>query len=137
MPTRYLNPGRVLSGNLDAVMPPPAGKTWTLPESQLLRQEAREALRAVEPDDTAYQAACDRFEFLTSLIAISRTEKLWPGLYLLGSHWGDEERGLAAAIRNEISPDWPLIRAGALDNEEAARTAYQTLAERRSQNGFF
>ncbi|WP_075738595.1 hypothetical protein [Streptomyces acidiscabies] len=135
-PARYLNPGRVLDDpGIHAICHADNGQKWIHPESPLLRREAREPLRAVEPDDAAYEAACDRLECLASLIALSRNERPWPGLYLFNSHWGYDEHGLAATIRQEITPTWPLIEAGAFENIESAKTAYKALAELRERNG--
>ncbi|MEV4226729.1 SIR2 family protein [Streptomyces bobili] len=135
-PAYYLNPGDVLSDpGIHEVTRAGDGNKWIHPESPLLRLETREPLRAIEPDDAAYEAACDRLEFLASLIGVSQGSQPWPGMYLFESHWGYDGHGLAAAIAQEISPTWALIEAGAFKDVESAETAYKNLAERRSRNG--
>lgn len=135
-PARYLNPADVLSDpGIHEVTRADNGNKWIHPQGPLLRREGREPLRSIEPSDAAYETACDRFEFLASLVAVGQGDQPWPGMYLFASHWGHEEHGLAATIAHEISPTWPLIEAGAFEDVENAETAYKNLAERRTHNG--
>ncbi|GGV01779.1 hypothetical protein GCM10010502_65470 [Kitasatospora aureofaciens] len=58
----------------------------------------------------------------------------WPGEFLNGSNWG-HERGLAGTIQQEITPAWPLLRAGAFGGDpRRATTAYNRLVQWRQQN---
>ncbi|WP_369186200.1 SIR2 family protein [Streptomyces sp. R08] len=135
-PTYYLNPADVLGDSgIHEVTRADNGGKWVHPQSPLLRSEGREPLRLIEPDDAAYEAACDRFEFLVSLIALGQGDQPWPGMYLFESRWGYDGNGLAAAIAQEISPNWPLIKAGAFKDVESAEAAYKNLAELRNRNG--
>ncbi|MFD8597557.1 SIR2 family protein [Kitasatospora sp. NPDC059646] len=138
-PAIYLHPWRVIPGDLKEVCPPTPGNRWAYPQSHLLRQEIREPLRLVEPDDNAYQAACNRFEFLASMIAIDAVSEEWrrepwPGEFLLGDNWGYEQ-GLAGAIQQEITPAWPLLQAGAFGGDpERATAAYNQLVQWKQQH---
>jgi hypothetical protein len=131
-PAYYLNPNLVLDANaLHAACFGTANRFYT--QSRWLRQELREPLRLVEPDDTAYLAAFDRFEMIASLIALDAlpqpTNYVWAGEFLLDGRWGSMN-GLAQRVKGEITADWPLLRAGAfggdLDRAQAAYTALQT-----------
>ncbi|MFI8301370.1 SIR2 family protein [Streptomyces nigra] len=140
-PAVYLNPKGVLQGDLNSVMPSPEGKRWLLPESLLLRKETREPLQVIEPDDTAYQAACTRFEFLASMIAmdhpIERRRFPWVGEFLSDEHW-EYDTSIANTIKSELTPDWPLLRAGAFGGDpERAQTAHERLTQWRAQNPQF
>ncbi|WP_344016886.1 SIR2 family protein [Kitasatospora atroaurantiaca] len=135
-PAVYLSPERILRGDLKEVCPPPSGQSYKYPQSHLLRQEAREPLSLVEPDDAAYQAACDRFEFLASMVSIDATSEHgqypWPGEFLL--NWG-YETGLAGTIAQELTPAWPLLQGGAFGGDlEHAKKAYTDLVAWRAQN---
>lgn len=138
-PVKYLNPMRVLDGQvLGQLHKPPNGQEWLYPSSRLLRAEVREPLRKIEPDDDAYSAACDRFEFLASLIALDAVQNPdlgapWPGEFLLDSTW-NYDHGLASRAQQEIVPGWPLLQAGAFGGEvDHARAALTALAEWRAK----
>jgi hypothetical protein len=82
-------------------------------------------LRELEPDDEAYEAACDRLEYLASLVAMDDTDfgRLpWKGEFLLEKH-----RNVIAQVEKELAPGWPLLEGGAfggdLDRAKAAREA--------------
>ncbi|MFF3313531.1 SIR2 family protein [Streptomyces sp. NPDC002952] len=138
-PAVYLNPGRVLPGDLSSVMPPSEGMRWTVPlQDRFLRQETREPLQAIEPDDTAYQTACTRFEFLASLVALDNDAQSlgfpWIGEFLNDEHW-EYDTGMAKTIKEELTHSWPLLRAGAFGgNLDRAQTAYERLVEWRARN---
>ncbi|TDU05122.1 SIR2-like protein [Streptomyces sp. 846.5] len=134
LPALYLNPGLVLAGDaLNAVYHPTGGSRYRYPQSQWLQEELREPLRLVEPDDTAFLAAFDRFELLASMIALDVLPKpmnyVWEGVFLLDGRWGSMN-GLAQQVQAELTADWPLLQAGAfggdLDRAQAAYTALQT-----------
>lgn len=140
-PAVYLNPRSVLQGDLSSVMPPPEGERWLLPEGSFLRKETREPLQVIEPDDTAYQAACTRFEFLASMIAMDHpTERRrfpWVGEFLSDEHW-EYDTGIANTIKSELTPGWPLLRAGAFGGDtERAQAAHERLTQWRAQNPQF
>ncbi|MFF8024771.1 SIR2 family protein [Streptomyces sp. NPDC007896] len=136
-PAVYLNPVRILAADLNSVMPPPDRQTWRFPQSTFLRQEAREPLKSIEPDDAAYQTACTRFEFLASLIAMdddTQTRPPWIGEFVNDVHW-KYDTSIANTIKAELTPNWPLLRAGAFGgNVERAQAAYEHLIQWRAQN---
>lgn len=129
---------RVLPADLKSVMPPPEGKRWLFPQSKFLRQETREPLQVLEPDDTAYQTACTRFEFLASMIAMDDdTQQMrlpWVGEFMDDVHW-EYDTSMANTIKAELTPNWPLLQAGAFGGDvERAQTAYERLVEWRAKN---
>ncbi|ULR48395.1 hypothetical protein [Streptomyces deccanensis] len=137
-PSVYLHPWRVLPGELREVCPPEPGRKWLYPQSRLLRQEVRDPIRPIEPDDTAYKAACSRFEFLASMIAMDDDDEYrrdpWPGEFLTGEYWGHDS-GVARTIEQELTPAWPLLQAGAFSGDlDRAKAAYTRLIEWRAQN---
>lgn len=120
----YLAPVQVLNGDLVSKFCHPANGHWKYPQSRLVRDDAREPLRAVEPDDATYEAACDRLEFLASMIALDNTTKLnmpfpWHGEFFI--HNFSE---LAEQIKDEIAPGWQLLEAGGFGGDvDRAKTA--------------
>jgi hypothetical protein len=96
------------------------------PESHHIRAASREALRELEPADEAYAAACDRLEYLASLVAMGDADDFgrvpWAGEFLL-----EEHRNVIAQVEKELAPGWPLLEGGAfggdLDQAKAAREA--------------
>jgi hypothetical protein len=137
-PAVYLNPVRVLAADLSSVMPPPEGQSWRFPQSRFLRRETREPLQIIEPDDAAYQTACTRFEFLTSLIAMDNDAQNpglpWIGEFVNDVHW-EYNTSIANTIKEELTVSWPLLRAGAFGGDlERAKTAYERLTQWRAQN---
>ncbi|MET9905179.1 hypothetical protein [Streptomyces sp. NPDC006446] len=137
-PVVYLNPVRVLPADLSSVMPPPDGQRWRFPQSTFLRQEVREPLKSIEPDDTAYKAACTRFEFLASLISMDNDTQNpgfpWIGEFLSDEHW-EYDTSIANTIKAELTPSWPLLRAGAFGGDVGrAQAAYERLVQWRAQN---
>ncbi|MFD5519614.1 SIR2 family protein [Streptomyces sp. NPDC127066] len=137
-PTVYLNPVRVLPADLSSVMPPPDGRKWRFPQSTFLRQEAREPLKSIEPDNTAYETACTRFEFLASLISMDNDTQNsafpWIGQFISDLHW-EYDTSIANTIKAELTPSWPLLRAGAFGGDVGrAQAAYERLVQWRAQN---
>jgi len=119
-----LNPVRIVVAD-DAA---PNGMRWLYPQSHYIRAASRDALRELEPDDEAYAAACDRLEYLASLVTMDDTDfgRLpWAGEFLL-----EEHRNVIAQVEKELAPGWPLLEGGAfggdLDRAEAAREALHT-----------
>ncbi|MEV4451936.1 SIR2 family protein [Streptomyces mirabilis] len=138
-PAVYLNPGRVLNHDLlNEIFKADKGTAYKYPQSRLLRQDAREALRPVEPDDAAYEFACNRFEFLASMMALDLGTGFraypWAGEFLLESSWG-YTNGLATAIEQELTPAWPLLQGGAFEGDlQRAKDAYKALVEWKTKN---
>ena len=138
-PLYYLNPTRILRDT--AVHPICRSETGVLriyPQSYLLRQELREPLRRVEPDDSVYAAACDRFEFIASMVAFDTIPEMlawpWPGEFLLYNTW-NHTTGLAERIGQELTDGWPLLRGGAFGgNPKQAQAAYAALVAWKSTN---
>lgn len=72
------------------------------PESHHIRAASRDALRELEPDDEAYAAACDRLEYLASLVTMDDNDfgRLpWAGEFLL-----EEHRNVIAQVEKELAP---------------------------------
>jgi len=118
---RCLNPFR-------KVVPGAAEARKLYPQSHHIRAASREALRELEPDDEAYEAACDRLEYLASLVAMDGPE--WGRLPWTGEFLLEEHRGVIAQVEKELAPGWPLLEGGAfggdLDRAKAARDALNT-----------
>ncbi|WP_329182704.1 hypothetical protein [Actinacidiphila glaucinigra] len=98
----------------------------------------RDAFRLVEPDDNAYGNAFNRFEFLTSLIALDQEHAFlatpWRGEFLLDSNWGHADNGLAADVEREMTPAWSLLQGGAFGGDiERGKKALQALIEYRAE----
>ena len=73
-----LNPNRIIA-TADAA----PGDRY--PQSRHIRTASRDTLRQIEPDDDAYQAACDTLEYLASLIEIDkdvRNATPWVGEFM-------------------------------------------------------
>jgi hypothetical protein len=88
---------------------------------------SRDALRELEPDDAAYQAACDRLECLASLVSKQWPELQrppWQGEWLL-----EEHRSVAAQVGEELlEPGWPMLESGAYGGDaDDARAKYDDL----------
>jgi len=81
----------------------PNGQRWIYPQSHHIRAVGREDLREIEPDDDAYKRACDRFEYLASLVAMDDPDQSgrlpWAG----DSSSGDKRLPLSSRRR------WHLI----------------------------
>ncbi|WP_344343627.1 SIR2 family protein [Kitasatospora putterlickiae] len=140
-PSWYLNPWNVLYGDsIHFVSHLEDGGRFRYPYSRLLNAAAREPLRAVEPDNRTFEAASARFQFLASLIGMDASHDWhrnpWPGEFLLDHWWGyDDGTGLAAEIQQEITTDWPLLRAGAFAGDvERANAAFTALTNWRAKH---
>ncbi|GAA4339742.1 hypothetical protein GCM10023086_74960 [Streptomyces venetus] len=140
-PAWTLNPLRVLdTGGLHDMHPAAGGNKYIYPQSNWLKNTLREPFQLVEPSDTAYQEACARFEFLTSMIAMDAGDDFraspWAGEFFLDSTWGDDHNGLASVITEELTEAWPLLRAGAFGGQlSRAEKALSALTEWRSRHG--
>ncbi|MFG2303503.1 caspase domain-containing protein [Actinacidiphila glaucinigra] len=139
-PAHYLNPLRVISPEpLSEICHAESGARYIYPQSHFIREELREPFRTIEPDDATYMEACNRFEFLASLIAMdsepSTLATPWAGEFLLDSSWGYDQFGLAGEIAEEIDASWPLLKAGAFGSEaERAKKAFEALKEFRARH---
>jgi hypothetical protein len=139
-PAVYLNPARIIDGaSLNEIYRHPNGATYRYPHGRWIREQLRDPFRLVEPDDSAYEAACHRFEFLASMIAMDSEPKAlaipWPGEFLLESTWGWDDNGMASDIAREVVPDWPLLQGGAFGNDpERANNALKGLVDFRARN---
>ncbi|MFE9813223.1 SIR2 family protein [Streptomyces sp. NPDC005548] len=141
-PAWYLNPNFVIdTARLHEMRPGEGGGKLLYPQSNWLKAVLREPFRLVEPSDLAYQAACSRFEFLVSMIAMDagsgdyRTYP-WAGEFLINSYWGwDESTSLAASVAKELDDSWPLLRGGAFGADLArAQAAHAALVTWRKEN---
>ncbi|MFB8437910.1 hypothetical protein ACFC7A_02525 [Streptomyces niveus] len=138
-PAVYLNPARVLNGQaVNQIFQEDTGTRYLYPESHLLRQDVREALRPIESDDGTYQEACNRFEFLASMMALDMGPESfarpWAGEFLIESNWGYTS-GLAITVEQELTPAWPLLQGGAFGGDpQRATDAYKTLVEWRAKH---
>ena len=127
---RCLNPTRVVVAD-DAA---PGGQRWLYPQSRHVRAACRDALRNIEPDDDAYQAACDRLEYLAALVAMGDTDESgrfpWPGEFIL------RFQALDALIEKALAPGWPLLEGGAFDGDlDRAKAARILLRQWIAQYG--
>ncbi|WP_194915353.1 SIR2 family protein [Catenulispora rubra] len=128
----FLNPALMLEASVLINPATQLNGIGQYPQSHQVRADVREPLRGIEPDDDAYQAACSRFEILASMLSNDAwgqageepgTRYPWLGEYVLDSGWR-AQRGLVARIGEEISENWPLVRAGAFGGDvERARAA--------------
>lgn len=124
---RCLDPHRIPVGG----DPAPTGKRWIYPQSRHLRAVRREAVRQLEPDDDAYQAACDRFEYLASMAAMDGADQPgqlpWAGDFIFRVKDFDTEQPLGTLITEELISGWPFLDGGAfggdLDRATAANAA--------------
>lgn len=116
---RCLNPAQIVSADDDRA---PNGAAWLYAQSHHLRAACRET-----PDAEAYGAACDKPEYLASLIAMGDADNYgrfpWAGEFMLESHLNV----VAQVVEKELAPGWPLLEGGAfggdLDRAKAAREA--------------
>ncbi|MFJ2230536.1 SIR2 family protein [Streptomyces halstedii] len=140
-PAWSLNPLRVLdTGSLHDMHHLRGGGKCIYPQSNWLKDTLREPFQLVEPSDTAYQAACARFEFLTSMVAMDNSSDFravpWSGEFFLDSFWGYDGHGLAATIEAELTDTWPLLRAGAFGGElSRAQKSLAALTEWKAKHG--
>lgn len=131
-PASYLNPAVVMdhAQMQEVVGRPSSTQTWKYPQSRWLRAETSEAFQLVEPNNDAYRNACNRFEFIASLIVMDTEPESrafpWVGEFITA--WGYEDSGLAATIKHEMSPSWPLLQGGAFGGDlQRAQAAYEAL----------
>jgi hypothetical protein len=94
------------------------------PVSEHLYERLREPLRPYLPDDNAYEAAFDRFEYLLAFVSVDQALNRGAGEDLMGIPWGrfgwrrrlsDGESSVAKAVREErYAQDalWGPIQAG-------------------------
>jgi len=70
-----LNPNRIVAAD-DAA---PGGRRWLYPQSHHTRAASRGILGQIEPDDDAYQIACDKLEYLASGLTMDKERPSgWP-----------------------------------------------------------
>jgi hypothetical protein len=105
---------------------------YLYPASHLLRQDVREPIRTLLPDDDTYAAACDRLECLASFIAVDAAREPsshvpWMGEFIVHGRWMDGDNGLAGHIANEIDEEWPMLAAFDNDVERATKAARDTV----------
>ena len=117
---RCLNPIRIVTADDSA----PNGQRWLYPQSRHVRAASREALRSIESDDDVYQAACDRLEYLASLVAMSGADERgrlpWAGEFIL------RKQTIDSLIERELEPGWAFLEGafdGDLDRAKAARNS--------------
>lgn len=116
-----LHPLRILE--LDSVkdMARWKGTRWIYAESQLLRADCREPLAAIAPDDAQYEQACDRLEFLASLIAMDSESEFrrlpWAGLFMGEYRLVEQDGPLTGDLDAETSKNAPLLVGGAFGGD--------------------
>lgn len=132
----YLAPFQILDDRLlHQFFRAPNGDKWRFSQSRKVRDDAREPLRALEPDDATYEAACNRLEFLASMISFDNTANLDSPLPWYGEFLTRGFTELAEQIKDEIAPGWPLVEAGAFGGDvDRARTAHTTMLAWRAGN---
>ena len=113
---RCLNPNRIVV----AADVASDGRRWLYPQSHHMRTVSRDTLRQIEPDDDTYQGACDRLEYLASLIAMDTDGPNglpWVGEFITRDRPHDQ----APKLRS-------LLDGGAFGSDpERAQTAGQAL----------
>jgi SIR2-like domain len=119
-PVQCLNPARILFADDDKA---PNDGRWIYPQSHHIRAASRDALSDLEPDDAAYEAACDRLEYLASLISVDEDRFPWQGEFLLERH-----RRIAVEVEKEIVAGWPLLAGDAFGGDlNRAKAAHHAL----------
>jgi hypothetical protein len=118
---RCLNPARIVTADDSA----PNGQRWLYPQSRHVRAASRGALRSIESDDDIYQTACDRLEYLASLVAMSDADEYgrfpWAGEFIL------RKQAIDSLIQRELVPGWAFLE-GAFDGDlERAKAARNSL----------
>jgi hypothetical protein len=123
---RCLNPNGIVAADDKA----PDGRRWLYPQSHHLRAVSRATLDQIEPDDDSYKEACDRLEYLTSLIAMDVDK---PN----GRPWAGEF--ITRHLYNVQNPNVQgLLEGGAFGGDpERARAAQEALAAWINQNPRF
>jgi hypothetical protein len=119
-----VNPVKIVFADDDRA---PNGTAWVYPQSHHIRAASRAALRELEPDDEAYEAACDRLEYLASLVSMTADYAFdggpWAGEFLLESR-----RVAIAPASTEVASGWPLLEGGAFGGDvNQAMSARDTL----------
>jgi hypothetical protein len=141
VPAAYaLHPVRILDEQLVNGIGRWGETRWTYPQSHLLREEAREPLAGVEPDDGAYSDACDRLEYLASLALMTRTVEFqrfpWWGEFMGEQQWSAEGYDLGAQITSEIEDAWPFLAYPGFGGDTAtAKEANDRLIEWIQKHG--
>jgi hypothetical protein len=125
-PVRCLNPNRIVAAADPAA---PGGQRWIYPASHHIRTASRNALRQLEPDDDTYKEACDRLEYLASLIAMAgenaTTHFPWAGEFIFRNNYLNQDPKLG-----------DLLAGGAFGGDpERAKAAHDELATWIAQHG--
>ena len=99
-------------------------------QSQHIRAASRESLRQLEPNDDMYRAACDRLEYLASLVIMADEDESahypWEGEFV--SRWNDLDREPRIG---------GLLEGGAFGGDAGrGKAARDTLKEWISQYGY-
>jgi hypothetical protein len=115
---RCLNPNRIVIAD-DAT---PEGGRWLYPQSHHIRTTSRDTFSQIEPDDDTYWEACDRLEYLASLIALDTDApngSPWAGEFMTRDRYHNQD----PKLRN-------LLEGGAFGSDperaQAAREALTT-----------
>jgi hypothetical protein len=135
---RCLNPLRIVATDETTQ----GGTRWLYPQSHHIRAASRNALKDVEPDDDTHKTACDRLEYLASLVAMSDPDESgrlpWAGEFILEGRYLGEDQRLGGRIESEIASKWPLLEGGAFGGDpEQAKAAQIALTAWISQHGRF
>ncbi len=84
-----LNPNLIVAADDQA----PGGARWLYPQSHHIRAVSRDSLSEIEPGDDEYKAACDRLEYLASLVAMDTDAPSgfpWAGEFISPGGFMDE-----------------------------------------------
>jgi hypothetical protein len=125
-PVRCLNPNRIVAADPAAL----GGQRWIYPQSRHIRVASRNALKQLEPDDDTYKEACDRLEYLASLIAMAdedapTTHFPWAGEFIFRNNYLNQDPKLG-----------DLLAGGAFGGDpERAKAAHDELATWIAQRG--
>ena len=111
-----LNPNRIVVADETA----PGGNRWLYPQSRHIRAAGRDAVSQIDTDDDVYKRACDRLEFVASLVTMdvnASTPFPWVGEFILHD-----------LPRYEDSDLEDLLEGGAFGGDsKRAKAAYDAL----------
>ncbi len=96
---RCLNPNRIVAAD-DAA---PDGRRWLYPQSHHIRAASRGLLSQLEPDDDAYQEACDRLEYVASLMIMDTDAPHgfpWAGEFITRESYLSPDPGLGKLLES-------------------------------------
>lgn len=127
---QVLHEYRVIDTNVINAMPRWGGTKWLYPQSHFLREELREPLREIVPDDDEYTWANDRYEYRVALAQHTAPDapgvyRATPGEFIGELKWDRETGGPLSetdfrGVAEQADDRWPwwsvLGGRGAMDD---------------------